>query len=320
MPTLILTAKDVKELIDMPEVIEVVEKAFADWANGKAAMPPKAYVQVERGDFRAMPAAIPGGAGLKWVNVHPDNPSRNLPTVMAILIYNDPSTGYPLAIMDATELTAYRTGAAAAVASKYLARRDSRTLGLIGAGRQAHTQLMAHLSLFDLQEVRAYDRSPAATDRLIKAFPKTRIRAASLADAAESDIVCTVTPAHEPVLMKEHVRPGTHVNAIGADAAGKEELDPSILNNAVVVVDEIVQASRSGEINVPVSKGLFKVESIFATLGDIVSGKKVFERRPSAVTVFDSTGVAIEDVATAKLIYERARAEERYHAVDMVEA
>jgi alanine dehydrogenase len=118
---------------------------------------PKAYLLVEDGDFRAMPAALPGCAGMKWVNAHPQNPSRNLPSVMAVMVYNDPETGYPLAIMDATKITAYRTGAAAAIASKYLARIDSQTIGIIGAGRQAYTQILAHAELFEFRSINVRD-------------------------------------------------------------------------------------------------------------------------------------------------------------------
>ncbi|MBM2832420.1 MAG: arcB, partial [Dehalococcoidia bacterium] len=125
MPTLLLNKNTVKELLDMSEVIEAVEQAFRDWAEGRGRMPPKSYVLLEKGDFRAMPAALPGIVGIKWVNVHPQNPSRGLPTVMATLVINDPDTGYPLAIMDGTDITAYRTGATAAVASRFLKAHEA---------------------------------------------------------------------------------------------------------------------------------------------------------------------------------------------------
>jgi len=145
MSTLFLTRKDVRDLLDMADVIETVERSLGDWATGKATMPPKAYLLLDKGDIRAMPAAIEGAAGMKWANVHPQNAALGLPTVMAILIYNDPDTGYPLAVMDATEITALRTGATAAIASRYLARKDAHTLGIIGAGRQAYSQMLAHV-------------------------------------------------------------------------------------------------------------------------------------------------------------------------------
>ncbi len=215
MSTMFLSRSEVRDLLNMSEIIEAVEQAFEDWAQGKARMPTKSYMLLEKGDFRAMPGSIPGAAGVKWVNVHLGNGKLGLPSIMAILIYSDPDTGYPLAIMDATDITAYRTGATAAIASKYLARSNSRTLGLVGAGRQAYTQLLAHAELFKLREIRAFDIKKEAVEKLIKSFPQYAIRGSSLEDTVASDIVCTLTPAREPVVKKEWVKPGTHINAIG---------------------------------------------------------------------------------------------------------
>jgi alanine dehydrogenase len=307
MSTLVLCANDVLKLLDMKAAIGAIEQAFKDLELGRAQMPPKAYVTVDRGDFRAMPAMLPGAVGVKWVNVHPQNRSRNLPTVMGVFIYNDPETGYPLAIMDATHITAYRTGATAAIASMHLARRDSSTLGIIGAGRQAHTQIMAHAEAFDLRLIRVFDPFRDAVDRLIRSFPEYPIKRSSLEATAASDIVCTLTPARQPYLKREWLLPGTHINAIGADAEGKEELEPAILNEAMVVVDDLKQASGAGEINVPVSRGIFSVNQVYATLGEVIAGKKKGRTDRDAITVFDSTGVAIEDVAIARQIYEKAR-------------
>ncbi len=307
MPTLILDKKSVSALLNMSATIQAVEQAFRDWTEGKGTMPSKAYLVLEQGDFRAMPAALPGAAGVKWVNVHPKNPSRGLPTVMAVLIYNDPETGYPLAVMDATDITAFRTGATAAIASKYLARQDSHTIGVIGAGRQAYTQIMAHSELFRLDLVKIYDAVPAAAERLAKSLPQFKTKISKIEDTAASDIVCTVTPARAPVLKKAHVLPGTHINAIGADAEGKEELEPSVLKGAIVVVDDLRQASKSGEINVPISKGLYSPSEIYSTLGEIIAGHKPGRTDHRSVTIFDSTGVAIEDIAIARLIYEQAK-------------
>jgi alanine dehydrogenase len=315
--TLILDRKTVNGLLNMPETIAATEQAFRDWTQGKGTMPPKAYLLLKEGDFRAMPAALPGAAGLKWVNVHPGNPARGLPTVMAVIIYSDPDTGYPLAIMDGTEITAYRTGATAALASKYLARPDSHVLGVIGAGRQAYTQIIAHAHLFKLDLVRIYDVNPEASERLARSLPQFKTSVASLDEAAGSDIVCTVTPARAPVLMKAHVRPGVHINAIGADAEGKEELEPSVLKNAIVVVDDLRQASKSGEINVPIARGLYAASEIYSTLGEVIEGHKPGRTDPKDVTIFDSTGVAIEDIAIARMIYEKAKKGD-YPRVDLV--
>jgi len=319
MPTLILSRNDVKELLNMFEVIEVVEKAFQEWSQGKGNMPPKAYLVVEKGDFRAMPVSLPGTAGVKWVNVHTNNITRGLPTVMGVWIHSDPETGYPLAVMDATDITAFRTGAAAAIASKYLARQESQTLGVIGAGRQAYTQIQAHAEIFKLNRIKVFDRSEAAAEKLVKSFPDYSPRKCTLEEVAASDIICTVTPSREPLLKKEWIRPGTHINAMGADAAGKEELEPSILKEAIVVVDDIRQASAAGEINVPISRGLFTVNDVYANLGEIITGKKPGRTDPEAITVFDSTGVAIEDAAVAGLVYQKARQAGTYPSFNLVD-
>jgi alanine dehydrogenase len=265
-----------------------------------------------------MPAALPGCAGVKWVNVHPQNPSLGLPSVMAILIYSDPETGYPLAIMDATEITAYRTGAAAAIASKYLARRDSHTIGVIGAGFQAHTQILAHAELFKPITINAFDVSKAAVDRLMHALSQFRIKNCSIQEAAASDIVCTLTPSRSPIIKKEWIAAGTHINAVGADAPGKQELDPSILKEAIVVVDDVKQASGSGEINVAIQKGAYSTGEIYGTLAELVVGKKKGRTDNRAITVFDSTGIAVEDIAVAKLLFEKAQQAGGYPSINLV--
>lgn len=320
MPTLFLGKSEVLPLLDMSEVIPAVEEVFRLAALGQARMPPKSYLTVEKGDFRAMPAAIPGAAGLKWVNVHPGNPALGLPTVMATIIYSDPQTGYPLVVMDATDITAYRTGAASAVASKYMARQGSRTLGLVGAGRQAYTQLLAHTALFQFGLIKVYDIAEASVKRLIDAFPQYRLESRSLADTVDADIVCTVTPARAPIVKKEWLRPGTHINAVGADAPGKEELEPDILAAARIVVDDLKQASTSGEVNVPLTRGLLSPSRICATLAEVVSGQKMGRESDDEVTVFDSTGLAIEDIACARMVYDKVRGREGYLRLNLIEA
>jgi alanine dehydrogenase len=303
----------------MPDVINAVEEAFKMCGEGKGKMPAKVYLAVEKGDFRAMPAALPGCAGVKWVNVHPQNPSLGLPSVMAILIYSDPETGYPLAIMDATEITAYRTGAAAAIASKYLARRDSHTIGVIGAGFQAHTQILAHAELFNPITINAFDVSKAAVDRLMHSFSQFRIKNCSIQEAVASDIVCTLTPSRSPIIERGWIAAGTHINAVGADAPGKQELDPAILKEAIVVVDDLKQASTSGEINVAIQKGVYTTGEVYGTLAELVVGKKKGRPGNRAITVFDSTGIAVEDIAVAKLLFEKAQQAGGYPSMDLVE-
>jgi alanine dehydrogenase len=319
MPTLLLSKKDVLNLINMRDVIPVVETAFKEWTEGKGAMPSKIYLTVKDGDFRAMPASLPGAAGMKWVNVHTGNPAKGLPTVMAVIIYNDPATGYPLAIMDATEVTAFRTAATSAIASKYLARKDSQTLGIVGAGYQSYPHIVAHVQHFKFKEIRVFDVSKKTVAKLIESLPNLPLKEYSLEETVKSDIVCTLTPARQPVVKKEWLLPGTHINAIGADAEGKEELEPSTLNNAMVVVDDLRQASHAGEINVPVSKGLYKKQQIYATLGEIITGRKTGRTDNRIITVFDSTGLAIEDIAVARFLYEKAREKDIGLSVSLID-
>jgi len=239
---------------------------------------------------------------------------------MAVIIYNDPETGYPLAIMDATKITAYRTGAAAAIASKYLARQDSHTIGIIGAGCQAYTQIIAHAELFNLSSINVFDISEAAVDKLIKSFPEFPVKNCPIQEAVLSDIVCTLTPSRNPIIKKEWIIPGTHINAVGADAAGKEELDPSILKEAIVVVDDLRQASTGGEINVPIKEYIYNVDEVYGKLSELVVGKKKGRTDNKVITVFDSTGVAVEDIAVAKLLFEKAQQMGGYPSIDLIEA
>jgi alanine dehydrogenase len=175
--------------------------------------------------------------------------------------------------------------------------------------------------MFDLKLIKAFDLSIATVEKLIKSFPKHHIKACSLEETAASDIVCTLTPARVPFLKKEWIMPGTHINAIGADAEGKEELEPAILKEAIVVVDDVRQASMAGEINVPISKGIFSIDEVYGTLSEIIVARKRTKRGGNEVTVFDSTGVAIEDVAIAKHIYEKAKMEAAsYISLDIIEA
>lgn len=298
----------------MDDVLKAVEYAFKLEAKGKVIQPPKVYVDLPeyQGDFRAMPTYIDGSVGVKWVSVYPNNPQYNLPTVIATIILCDPKTGYPLAIMDGTYITDMRTGAAGGVAVKYLARRDSSIIGIIGAGRQAKTQLLAISKVLPrIEEVKVFDLDRVTSLRYAEEMgAKLNLNThpvKTIGEAAEADIVVTVTPSRKPIVKKRHIRPGTHINAIGADAKGKQELEANLLKGAKVIVDNVEQASHSGEINVPFSEGIIKLEDIYATLGEVVAGMKAGRENDEEITIFDSTGVAILDVICAKLAYVEAK-------------
>jgi alanine dehydrogenase len=318
MKTLILTHQDVRSLVDMPRAMDAVEAGFRAYAEGRARMPAKVYLELPEhdGDFRAMPSLMGDYAGVKWVNAHPLNRTRNnLPTVMGTYILSDPRTGFPLAIMDATLLTALRTGAAAGVASKYLAQRPFTRVGFIGCGVQARMFRDAHLALGTF-ELLAADARPEAAQAFAQ---ESGGRAVSIAEAADCPVICIATPSLKPVIERAMIKPGTHINAMGADGPGKQELDPQILLHARIIVDEPEQSLHGGELNVPVSKGQLSEAHIAATLGEVISGKKPGRtHHHTDITVFDSTGLAIQDIALAAAIYEQARARNVGQAVELV--
>ncbi|KQC07626.1 MAG: alanine dehydrogenase [Methanolinea sp. SDB] len=292
--------------LDISEVNDAIEEAFAEHGRGNVQMPPKLYVHLEHGDFRTMPAYIPSLdiAGVKIVNVHPENPGIGLPTVMALTILLDIDTGRPEAILNATELTNMRTGAAGAVAAKYLAPTSHATLGLVGSGSQAIAQVNAISREIDVDKVLVWSRNEKNAADFCRYFPDIDCTSAGLSRVCEADIVVTTTPTRKPLIKDEWIGEGTHINAIGADAPGKQELDPAILARAEVFVDDPAQAVHSGEINVPISQGLYHEERIKGTLGEVVIGKKKRTSR-NEITVFDSTGLAIQDLAIAKVVIRK---------------
>jgi len=309
-----LNKNEVESLLDMKGTLHVVEEAFRQHGLKKVQMPPKLYLYFKNhnGDLRTMPAYLEEAdiTGVKIVNVHPDNPKIGLPTVMALVILNSTKTGAPLAVMDGTLLTDMRTGAAGGVAVKYLARKNSKVVGFVGAGNQAKTQLMAINEVLDIAEVKVNSISEksnlAFKESMEKKVGCEITVKKSIREVCDCDILVTTTPSREPIVKNEWIADGTHINAIGADAAGKEELDPAILKRAKVVVDDIPQASHSGEVNVPISKKLITVKDICCELGEVITGKKKARMSDSDITVFDSTGLAIQDVATADMVYQKA--------------
>ena len=314
--TLILTQGDIARLIDMRMAIRVTREAFKDVARGKAVMPAKIYLTLPRGDdFRAMPAYLsrPAACGMKWVNVHTRNRRRGLPTVMAIIVVNDPKTGFPVAIMDGLLITKFRTAAAAAVAAQVLARRASRVVGFIGCGAQADAQLLALAEVFSLRGVNVWGYGVGEAKRFC-ALMKRRLPRVQFVPCASvevcvrnADVVVTLTPSRRPLVKRVWLRPGVHINAVGADAIGKQELDPRVLQDATVVVDDRRQAMHGGEVNVPIRRGQFRPRDIHASLGEILLGRKPARRSSRALTVFDSTGLAVHDVALAQEVVRRAK-------------
>ncbi|WP_231186289.1 ornithine cyclodeaminase family protein [Haladaptatus sp. DYF46] len=326
METLLLNQDAVDENTQMPELIRAIEDAFAAYATGSAQMPAKSYIDLPQynGDFRSMPAYLDAdtwdAAGIKWVNVHPDNPeSFDLPTVMGTMIYSDPETAFPLAIMDGTELTMKRTGAAAAVATDHLAIEDATSMGLVGAGVQSYTQLEAISKIRPIEEVVISDLDDEAVAEFIDYFSdEFDVHSGSISEAASCDILSTVTPVETPIVSADAVGDHTHINAMGADAEGKHELADELLLNAKLVIDDHAQTTHSGEINVPYNEGTLTDDDIHGDIGDIVIGELEGRTEDDGVTVFDSTGLAIQDVAAAHVVYEHANENDNGYPFDLL--
>ena len=324
MKTLMITGKKVKEVLTPALAIDTVERAFRAYSLGEADMPPKSYLNFPKGDLRSMPAYLHGQgfdmAGIKSVNVHLGNGKLGLPTVMALIILVDPGTGFPLAVLDGTLLTSLRTGAAGAVAARYLSRKDAATVGFVGCGVQARTQLACLREVRKLERIRVWKYRPG--DLIAPRFARW-VRGTFGMDAEVSedidavtegvDILVTTTPSRKPLVRR--VSPGTHINAIGADAEGKEEIHPALLKSARIVIDDWAQASHSGEINVPLAKGDITEKDIHGTLGDIITGRKKGRSSKREITLFDSTGLAVQDVSCAEVVFREAAKRKGVRAV-----
>jgi alanine dehydrogenase len=315
--TLILGRSEMIGLLSPAEYNGCVEQAYRMHGEGRFYMDPKGHIVLDRfaGEWEAMPSYIeePHAAACKWVSIREQNRERyNLPTVFSILIYTDPETGFPLAIVDGSYHTVMRTGAAGAVSAKWMARRDSRKLAIVGAGHMAEGALATCNEIFDWSQVRVWSRSQATLDAFVKEQqPKydgfTITPSTDLEQVVRgADVVVTITPARQPIVKADWISPGTHIAAVGADKAGDQELEGRLLKGARIFVDDIRQCRTDGEINVPLSEGLITEADIAGEIGEVVTGRKPGRTSDDEITIFDSTGIALQDSATVPLEYERA--------------
>ncbi|MGC9517414.1 MAG: alanine dehydrogenase [Methanomicrobiales archaeon] len=330
--TVVITKTQIERLITMEEVINSVELAFTEDALLNVQMPAKKYMFFDditnktTGDLRIMPCYMEGtrAAGVKCVNVHPENPSKhNLPTVMAVIELIDPDTGFPIAIMDGTSITNMRTGASAGVATKYLARKDSEVCGFVGAGVQSLLAFTALNEVMDISEVKISSKGHITAEELASTISKKfGIEASAVYNVKDAvtgaDVVTTTTPSRLPIVKSEWVEEGTHINAIGADAPGKQELESELLLKSKIVIDEWEQATHSGEINVPLERGVIKKEDVYSKLGDIIINKKPGRDNEQEITVFDSTGLAVQDIATAWCVYQKSLSKGTGQKIDLM--
>jgi len=317
--TLLLSEENVKKLLSIEEVMRSVELAFKMKGLGHVQMPCKQYLFFRKynGDLRTMPSYLEDNdvVAVKIVNSHSENRGKfNLPTVIATIILIDPRNGVPLAIMGGTWITDLRTGVAGAIASKYLAKKDPRVIGFVGAGAQAKTQLLSHLSFYkNIDTIKVWSRSKESLEEYLEFSKDENVNGNDLISVPnvreaviDSDIIISTTPSKEPLILEKWVSRGTHINCIGADAPGKQELDPAILMKSKIVLDDWEQGCHSGEINVPLSRGLISESDIYGDICEIVAGLKVGRTSSNEITVFTSTGLAVQDAATANIAYKKA--------------
>src|ERR671919_894185 len=290
---LVFPQETVLRAIEPSEAIERVRDGFVEYAGNEWQMPPKTYLDAPpNGDFRAMPAKGAGLAILKWVTSFPRNPEAGLPVVMGMICVSSASDGEPLALVDVRSVTALRTGAVAAVAAQELARDDAETVGILGCG--LHGAWAARcLAAAEYGPGVCYDPHPEAAGRLAG---ELGWEAGGREGALACDVVTCVTPGSEPVVFEQDLRPGLHLNMLGADGPGKAEAAVAAVARTELFCDDWEQASHGGELTAAVSAGLVTRDDV-RELGAVLTGAVPGRSEPEATTLFDSTGLAIQDLA-----------------------
>jgi alanine dehydrogenase len=314
---LVLSRADVARLMDFPAYVDAVEAGFLAAASSKALAPPAAAFHVPGGSYHAKAAALlvgdPPVMAIKLNGNYPGNPAANgLPTVQGVIYLADASNGRPLALMDSIEITINRTGAATTLAARHLARPDSRVATICGAGVQGRIQLRAIAAAAKLDRINIWDTNQDAAAALAKERSKAirlDVRHASSLDVVrDSDIVVTCTSSRQAFLTTDLVRPGTFIAAVGADNSDKSEVDPQLYAASLAVVDSLEQAAEIGDLRHALAAKTVTAGHVHATLGEVLAGTKPGRTDASSITLFDSTGMGLQDVAAAAAVYRRALA------------
>lgn len=327
---LVLSRREVEELLDLDALIDALASAMADLSAGRASVPNRvgALVEERNGMLAAMPGYTPSAGALasKLVTLFPENAGTELPTHQAVIVVFDPGTGRPAALLDGEAITALRTGAGSALATRLLAREDSRTLAILGTGVQAraHAQTVTRVQPFE--EVRIAGRSRDRADALAAELAGelgVRVRAvASYQEAcAGADVVCAATHAVEPVVRREWLEPGTHVTSVGFNPEGREVDDATVVE-ARVVVESMVAAlapppAGSTDLTEPIARGLIDSSHVHAEIGEIVAGTRPGRLARDEITLYKSVGVAVQDGAAAALVLRAARESGRGREVEL---
>jgi alanine dehydrogenase len=315
--TLLLRRSDTEGLLSLRDCIDTVEKIFRLQGEGKVPTPGILGVNAQSGGMHVKAALLPGDRNYLVAKLNTNFSGNNahfgLPTIQGVIVVFDAENGAPLAILDSIDITIKRTGAASAVAAKYLARKESSVATICGCGQQARAQLRAVLLVLPLTKVYAFDvNENAAINFKNELSAELNIDIEPVRDLAspiqKSDVCITCTTANEFFVRKEDVRPGTFIAAVGADNEHKQEIDSALIASAKVVADSLEQSCAIGEVHHAIAHGLMRKENVYAELCEIVAGQKLGRVANDEIFVFDSTGVAIEDAVAAAAVYERALA------------
>lgn len=313
---LCLSATDVTAVLDLETCVSVVEQAFASYASGGSQLYPVVREQLpDSGGIFGIKSAYyqdRGWLGLKAGGFWSNNRNQGLPAHQSVILLFNPATGVLTAVVDANVITRLRTGAVGALAARYLAPPGARCAAMIGCGAQAEIQTRAlALARPELTEIRCYDQSAASLASYLEAITDLGIPVRSAASATEAvagaSIVVTTTPSWEPILREEDIGVEVHISAIGADTRGKQELDPALFKRARVVVDTWEQAREIGESQHAHRLGWLDEDDIYAELGELAIGRKPGRGDYAGLTIFDATGIALQDLAAAGLAVDLAR-------------
>lgn len=323
---LFLDRKEMEALLEMGEVIAALETGFRELKERGAEIPVRFSLNLagQQGVILYMPAFLPHSlkCGTKVVSVFPRNLSQGRPTIYSSYLLHDPATGELLALMEGGSLTGLRTGGASALASRYLAREDAKILGVIGSGFQAYYQVKALMAVRPLTAVWAFDDHPerlAAFCRKLAGLITVHAASDAARVVKKCDILVTATTSAEPVFSGFDLKPGTHVNAIGAFQPTTREVDFAAIERARLVVDTYEGClSEAGEILIPLSEGRYRRENIHAELAELVTGEKPGRQSAAEITIFKSVGHALEDIVVASLAYQKALAQGRGRRLELL--
>lgn len=325
----VMSRGDVMAALNLDKVMETVETVYKRKAQGNTVVWPTVVHDFKTGeqDMDIKSGYLKGEEihGLKMINWTDANAAKGLPTLVGLILVCDTVTGLPLGVLDGSFITGMRTGCAGAIGAKYLARKDSETLFVLGAGNQALFQIGAFLKQFPgLKKIYVADPMSPENARRFAAAAPGRLAEELKVDAGEtvfvdassqeemaaavsdSDMVVTVTPAREPVIKKEWVKPGTHLSTIGSDMSGKEEIDPQLFAGALVYADDLPHCIEVGEMEIPLKKGVISKDEIAGEIGSLILGQSRGRQNDEEITIYDATGMALLDIATAKAALDLA--------------